>query len=275
MSGDFFRAIIYRIYNIKSKIVNAIVESEGNFVMQKIVEYSYGKIFKYTMKAINPLKKAIMTTDCFVHKEINNQALVILKNDNYIDSYTLFSDYIMELNLGVVWADQDFKSSGHFYNPMRDRGLYGNTNALTLAKNYYTFAISYWDMGEITKAMFFLGAAAHLIQDVTVPQHANIKLLKEHHKFEKFVRDTFFTTPEYLVSKKGCYLNSVEEFIRHNALSAIKANKRLSTISYEEDRFYALGKYTIPLAVRSTAGLLMTFYKDTQTTQDMVLSKDS
>ena len=49
--------------------------------MPKIVEYSYGKLFKYTMKAINPLKKAIMTTECFVHKVINNQALIILKND--------------------------------------------------------------------------------------------------------------------------------------------------------------------------------------------------
>ncbi len=232
--------------------------------MPKIVEYSYGKLFKYTMKAINPFKKAIMTTDCFVHRIINNQALLILKNDNNIDQHNLFSNYITELNLGVVWADQDFKSSGHFYNPIKDRGLYGNTNALTLAKNYYTFAIGFWNCDETKKAMFFLGAAAHLIQDMTVPQHANIKLLDEHHKFEKFIRTTFHDTPDYLVNKNGCYLGSIEEYIKYNSVCAIKANNKLSIISNEEQRFYTLGKYAIPLAQRSTAGLFMTFYKDVQ-----------
>lgn len=205
-----------------------------------------------------------MTTDCFVHKAINNQALVILKNDKNIEQYNLFSDYITELNLGVVWADQDFKSSGHFYNPIKDKGLYGNTNACTLAKNYYTFAISYWNLGDINRAMFFLGATAHLVQDMTVPQHANVKLLKEHHKYEKFVKDTFFNCPEYLVRDNGCYLGSVQEFINHNAVCAIKANKRLSYISDDEQRYYTLSKYTIPLAQRSTAGLFMMFYKDVQ-----------
>lgn len=243
--------------------------------MPKIVEYSYGKLFKYTMKAINPFKKAIMTTDCFVHKVINNQALIILKNDKNIEQYNLFSNYIVELNLGVVWADQDFKSSGHFYNPIKDCGLYGNTNALTLAKNYYTFAISYWNSDDNKRAMFFLGAAAHLLQDMTVPQHANIKLFKEHHKYEKFIRDTFYDTPEYLVSNKGCYLDSIEKFIRHNALCSIRANKKLSTINDEEYRYYALSKYIIPLAQRTTAGLFMTFYKDIQESKNKLCNECS
>lgn len=232
--------------------------------MQSIVELSYGKLFKYTMKAINPFKKAIMTTECIVHKVINNQALLILKNDDLVLQYNLFSSYITELNLGVVWADQDFKSSGHFYNPIKDRGLYGNTNALTLANNYYKFALGYWQSGDFKKAMFFLGATAHLVQDVTVPQHANIRLLKEHHKFEKFVRNTFHKTPEYLAVNNGYYLDSVEEFVRFNALRSIKANRKLKTINNEEDRFYSLAKYTLPLAQRSTAGLFMMFYNDVQ-----------
>jgi len=237
--------------------------------MQKIVEYSYGKLFKYTMKAINPFKKAIMTTECYVHKVINIQALLILKNDSNIDQYNFFSDYITELNLGVVWADQDFKSSGHFYNPFKKRGLYGNTNALTLANNYYTFSKSYFKSGDIKKGMFFLGATAHLIQDMTVPQHANIKLLKEHHRFEKFVRDTFNDKPEYLVNNNGCYLSSIPEFVNYNSLYAIKANKKISYIRNEEERYYALSKLIIPLAQKSTAGLLMMFYTDACETQKL------
>jgi phospholipase C len=230
--------------------------------MQKIVEYSYGKIFKYTMKAINPFKKAIMTTECYVHKVINIQAVLILKNDSNIEQYNLFSDYITELNLGVVWADQDFKSSGHFYNPIKKRGLYGNTNALTLSSNYYTFSKSYFESGDIRKAMFFLGAAAHLIQDMTVPQHANIELLKEHHKYEKFVKDKFNDKHGYLVNNNGCYLSSIVEFVEYNSLYAIRANKKVSYIRNEEERYHALSKLIIPMAQRTTAGLFMMFYND-------------
>lgn len=230
--------------------------------MPKIVEYSYGKLFKYTMKAINPVKKAIITTDCKVHRAINIQALAVLKSDGKYQQFNMFSSYLLELNMGVVWADQDFKSSGHFYNPLKDRGLYGNTNALTLASNYYSFALGCYEAGDIRKSMFFLGAAAHLVQDVTVPQHANIKLLQEHHKFEKFVRDTFSSTPEYLVCDKGCYLEDIKEFIYNNAISAIKASKKLSYISDDEQRYYELTRRVLPLAQRSTAGLFYMFYRD-------------
>lgn len=236
--------------------------------MPKIVELSYSKLLKYTMKAVNPFKNALVTTECIVHKVINNQALLILKNDNKIHQYKLLSNYIGELNLGVVWADQDLKSSGHFYNPYKGRGLYGNTDALTLAKNYYKFAISCWAAGNVEKSMVFLGASAHLVQDLTVPQHANIKLLKEHHKYEKFVRDTFYDNIEYFVNDKGFYHYSVEELIKHNALNSIKANKRLSCIKDEEERYYELTKYILPLAQRSTAGLFDTFYRQVNVNDD-------
>jgi phospholipase C len=166
--------------------------------------------------------------------------------------------------MGVVWADQDFKSSGHFYNPSKGRGLYGNTNALTLANNYYAFALSHYNSGDIKRAMFFLGAAAHLVQDMTVPQHANIKLLQEHHRFEKFVRDTFYETPDYLAYDKGCYLESIDQFIRCNAIGAIKASHRHSVIFNDEKRYYEITRQMLPLAQRSTAGLFSMFYVDIQ-----------
>jgi len=53
--------------------------------------------------ALNPFKKAVIKTECMVHKYINIQALEILKNDKYIDAYCLFSDYIDDLNKGVTW----------------------------------------------------------------------------------------------------------------------------------------------------------------------------
>lgn len=64
-------------------------------------------------------------------------ALDILKEDGYDTEakfYEIFESYINE---GLVWADQDFKSYFHFYNPKNKRGMYGHsTNAMTLANSF-------------------------------------------------------------------------------------------------------------------------------------------
>ena len=36
--------------------------------------------------------------------------------------------------------------------------------------------------------MFYLGAVCHLIQDITVPQHATGDLLNNHMQFENYVK---------------------------------------------------------------------------------------
>ena len=50
-------------------------------------------------------------------------ALTILKNDLFYDQYVFFRDHLSDLNRGTVWADQDFKSSNHFYNPYKKKRL--------------------------------------------------------------------------------------------------------------------------------------------------------
>lgn len=70
---------------------------------------------------MNPFKKVIIKTECQVHKHINEHALIILKNDKFEDPYDFFMESIEEINHGAVWADQDFKSSNHFYNPYKKK----------------------------------------------------------------------------------------------------------------------------------------------------------
>jgi phospholipase C len=65
-----------------------------------------------------------MRTECKVHKFINNQSILILKNDGHLKAYNFINAYIDDVNAGVVWADQDLKSSNHFYNPEKEKGLY-------------------------------------------------------------------------------------------------------------------------------------------------------
>jgi len=179
-----------------------------------------------------------------------------------MDAYYFFSDYIVELNRGVVWADQDFKSIGHFYSPLKERGLYGHNNALTLAEEYYEYSKSYWHAGKIEKAMFYLGAMVHLVQDMTIPQHVNIRLMDSHRQYETFVKKTYDEVEVFKAYEGGIYLNSVEEFISYNAKIAMKIYKKFYCVPEEERRFFRITKYTLPLAEKTTAGCFLMFYRN-------------
>jgi len=227
-----------------------------------VIEKTYGGLFRFTLMLINPFKRRIIKTQCEVHQFINFQALNILRNDRYMDAFYFFSDYIAELNEGVVWADQDFKSIGHFYNPGKSRGLYGHKNALLLAEDYYEKAKKLWRANDINRAMFYLGAAVHLIQDVTIPQHANIRLLNNHRQYESFVKSCYKDKEEFRAEEGGVYLHSVEEYIRYNAKIAIKVYKKFYCVPDEEKRFFRITKFALPLAEKTTAGCFLLFYRD-------------
>jgi phospholipase C len=231
--------------------------------MAKVVEKTYGKVFKYVLLAANPFKKSVIVTSCKIHKFINLQALEILKNDNYRDASTFFYDYIVNLNEGVVWADQDFRSTGHFYNPMKKRGLYGNKNALSLAVEYYSKALTNWKEGKIEDSMFFLGAAVHLVQDMTVPQHANIRLLDNHRQYENYIKKAYKSSPEFVTHRGGYYVDSIEEAVKCNARVAMKIYSKLRYIHDDLKRYHTIAKFTLPLAQKTTAGCFLRFYKDT------------
>ena len=47
----------------------------------KALEKAYVFIFRNTVKAVNPIKRRIIKTECKVHKFINNKSIIILKND--------------------------------------------------------------------------------------------------------------------------------------------------------------------------------------------------
>lgn len=230
--------------------------------MAGIVEKAYGKAFKYALLMINPFKKKVIKTECEIHKFINFQALKILKNDKFIDAYYFFSDYIVDLNKGVVWADQDLKSANHFYSPTRDKGLFGSSNALNLAMDYYGKAKEYWFENNINSSMFYLGAAVHLVQDMTVPHHANIRLLDKHRQYENFIIRTYANTPVFAVDRGGYYMMGIDEYIRCNARNAIRIYSRLRDIKNPSKRYYTITRFTLPLAQKTTAGCLLGFYKE-------------
>lgn len=225
-----------------------------------ILETTYNYILNTVFSISNPIKKSIIKTKCEVHKFINTQALNILKQDKYLVEYEFFNNYLPGINEGAVWADQDFRSSSHFYNPYKKKGLYGRKNAMDLGIDYYCEALNLWNSGDFNKSLFYLGAALHIIQDMTIPQHANIRLLDDHRQYETYVKRSYEYMNDFEVEKGTYLLDSIEDYIRFNARVSIKIYRNFKAISDDESRFYRISKCGIPLAKRTTAGAMVLFY---------------
>jgi phospholipase C len=140
--------------------------------------------------------------------------------------------------------------------------LYGRSNALALAVDYYADAVWLWKKQDPHKSMFFLGAALHLVQDVTIPQHVNIRLLEDHRQYENFVKRTYQNIDAFQAYQKAYVLSTIENYVKFNARTALKVYKRFRGVSDDEDRYYRITRCTLPLAERTTAGALITFYNN-------------
>ncbi len=226
------------------------------------VERSYSYLYKKVVRAVNPLKKRVIRTECIVHKFINKQAIEILRNDGHDEVYSQLSGYIDDINEGAVWADQDFKSSNHFYNPNTKKGLYGNSNAKDECIIYYKRALKEYFRGDFETSMFYLGAACHLIQDLTIPQHANVELLHNHRAYENWVIRMHNKQQQFKVEKGGIYLNSIEGYINLNTKKALDTHKKFTSIKNEHMRFYKTTSVVLVMAQKTTAGLMYNFFYD-------------
>lgn len=241
----------------------------------KAIERSYSFVFRNVLKAVNPLKKKVIKTECEVHQFINEQALHILKNDGFEEEYVLLSGYIDLINEGTIWADQDFKSSNHFYNPYNGKGLYGNSNALRECTLYYTKALNSYLRDNIKEAMFYLGAATHLVQDTAVPQHVNLRLLNNHRKYELWVIEEYRKHDIFRSYNQGIYRSSIKEFIDVNSKSAIrvyeKSEKELNTYM----KFYNITAIQLILAQKTTAGIMKKFHGDILKIRKDLINRDN
>ena len=231
--------------------------------MKKRLENVCSTALSGTLKVVNPIKKTIIKTDCEVHLFIQKNALDILKHSQYIDEYNLFIKYLPQINRGLVWADQDFKSYSHFYNPRESKGLYASEyNALDIAKFYYKQALIYYRNGKYEKSMFYFGASCHIIQDLTIPQHAKGKLLDNHRQFELYVKSNYKKIKRFKSYEEPLILNSVEEYANYNSLNALKIDYIHRNINDLNTKFYLIALNAIKLAQTSTAGYMIMFYND-------------
>ena len=231
--------------------------------MQKCVEVVCGRLISQTFRIINPIKKKIINTNCEVHLFIQNSAIDILKENRYDKQAQFYEKFKPYINKGLVWADEDFKSYFHFYNPKDKKGMYGHTtNAMTLANTYYKNALYFISKNDYENGMVYFGAMCHLIQDLTIPQHAKRKLLDSHKQFETYVKLNYSKIKRFKTKEEPLFHNSVSDYIEFNSRSALNFDYMYKCINDYNTKFYLIAFNSLNLAQRSTAGCMLMFYKD-------------
>lgn len=216
-----------------------------------------------TFRVINPIKKKIINTDCEVHLFIQRSALDVLKEEGYEKQFHFYNNFEQYINKGLVWADQDFKSYFHFYNPQEKRGLYGyNTNAMTLANTYYKNALHFISNDDYANGMAYFGAMCHIIQDLTIPQHAKRKLLDSHKQFETYVKLNYKKIKRFKTKEAPLIYDNISDYVDFNARSALNFDYMYKNISDYKTKFYLIAFNALNLSQTSTAGCMLMFYND-------------
>ncbi|MDF9408873.1 MAG: Phospholipase C precursor [Pelotomaculum sp. PtaB.Bin013] len=191
------------------------------------------------------------------HPFINEQGRRILYNDGNKKAAQLFYLFAGQLDSGVVWIDKGLKSACHHYNPNTGSGFWLCPNAADKCTDLFSKAIKLWRREKHALAIFFLGAAVHLVQDVCVPHHASCKIFNGHLDFELWVEKR---KSNYQIVSDGTYEISDKpaEWIAENARLA-KRYCHLVENNLPGDYHQAV-EVLLPRAQRTTAGFFMHFY---------------
>jgi len=218
--------------------------------------------FKLLLSAGTPIQKLIGGGG-ETHLFLNRQGLLILKNDNRTGAHNLAEKYKSVLDLGNLWADQGWKCFAHYYKPQTGKGFIPWISAINEGCGYFQLALTSWKAGKPREAMFYLGATAHIIQDMCVPHHAMGIAFNGHRKFELWA----LSNKDQYKQKYGAeykHINDIGELISGNA---IIAQMHYDNVAYYSNKYANSGKEMLLLAQKSTATLYDYFYKTALTPQ--------
>ncbi len=225
------------------------------------MERAFGKAVSVFFKVANPFKKLAFKTSCLMHRYINIKAVHILENEGYFEAADFYRDQIRALNEGATWIDQDFKSINHFYHYEKKKGLYGFSDTLTEVMKYRNKMMTYAREGNLTRAMFYTGVILHLVQDMTVPQHINNRLLDAHRDYEQWILRHSWDSVDYTEKKGILRYPRFEMYVTENAIKANEVFEDYRDIGDQDEAFYYISTKLVALAQWSTAGLLLDFYE--------------
>lgn len=194
---------------------------------------------------------------CATHVFINRQTRLILEEDGNVEAAGLLVAFGRELDLGVCWPDGGWGSVHHFYHARTGAGLWGRSPADVLVSRFYKRALNLWRRGCIRKAMFYLGAVTHLLQDICEPHHASCSWGVGHHLYEKWVQKH---KDNYPVQQGGIY-RRYDDPVKWLKYCSKKSYSFFEMVNKKSDiRCYQQAtEYLLPLAQRVTAGFWLNF----------------
>lgn len=225
------------------------------------IERAFGKAVALFFRAANPFKKFAFKTSCLMHRYINIKAVHILENEGHFEAADFYRDQIRALNEGATWIDQDFKSINHFYHYEKKKGLYGFSDTLTEVMKYRNKMMRHAREGNLTRALFYTGVICHLIQDMTVPQHINNRLLDSHRDYEQWILRHSWDSVDYTEKQGILRYPRFEMYVTENAVKANEVYEEYRNIEDQDEAFYYMSTRLVALAQWSTAGLLLDFYE--------------
>ncbi len=160
------------------------------------------------------------------------------------------------------FEDAEKYAKGEKTNPDK-RGLYGNSkNAMSLANTYYQNALYFIDKNDYKNGMAYFGAMCHLIQDVTIPQHAKRKLLDNHKPFETYVKSNYKIVKKFKTKGSPLLYKNVSDYVEYNSRSALNFDYMYRDINNSRAKFYLIAIDALYLSQRSTSGCMLMFYEN-------------
>lgn len=194
------------------------------------------------------------------HSFINYQALAILRSDGHQRAADWLQAQIEPFCAGCDWADTDWKNAGHMYDPASGRGQKGVPNAVEMLREYLDLALRLKADADQSQCAFYLGAAAHIVQDLCVPHHAAVTLWRGHRAFEDWAARY---RQQFAVFGGGLYdlAESPEGWVIANAEYTLAHWSNCLTTHLGRPLLRAAVDDLLPRAQRSTAGFVAYFLR--------------
>lgn len=207
--------------------------------------------------AVTGVVQRLVHTAGLTHNYCNEQAAIILEADGYPQAARQIQTHLKELKEGVAWADRAWKNSSHFFNPLTGKGFWRWPNALLECHLHFHRAQKEWEAHHHSKAMFFLGAAAHLVQDLCVPHHVRGDIFNGHQDFESWAE----ANRNYFSVNSGGIYNLGETPGAWVAANALFSDQYYPLVAENSKQInYPLAsKVLLSRAQRTTAGFFLFF----------------
>jgi len=134
-----------------------------------------------------------------IHDFCLEQGAIIARSDGQLPAYSLdnLDSLVENMKQGSHFADfgsmrafarASFRS--HYLKPKSHRGyLPGLPNAGQVCERFTALAKLFWSQGIYDRGAMYLGAAAHLVQDLANPFHTTTRNLREHTEWERSMED--------------------------------------------------------------------------------------